>query len=91
MGNQIIARTGMGLSGVSHAILDRLALVGSNDSEMNACVATCDRWADGSRIGLEWTGRDRGTIVRTYDALRADAARCNGGRTPGTGVVCSGK
>jgi acetyl-CoA synthetase len=65
----------MGLSGVSHAVLDRLALVCSNGSEMNACVATCDRWADGSRIGLEWTGRNGGTIVRTYGALRADAAR----------------
>src|SRR5579862_6213866 len=61
--------------GVSHLALERMVLATPDGAGMNACVACCDRWADGNRIGLEWTRRDGSQTVRTYDALRDDAAR----------------
>jgi acetyl-CoA synthetase len=61
--------------GVSHTALERMVFAGLHGAGMNACVACCDRWADGSRIGLEWFRGDGSQTVRTYDALRDDAAR----------------
>ena len=65
-------------TGVSLSAFERQVLGGSNGDGMNACVACCDRWADGMRIGLEWYGRDGGRTSRTFAALQADAARFSG-------------
>src|ERR1700676_2801176 len=68
--NHEIARTV-----VSRAALARMVLTTSDDAGMNACVACCDRWADGGQVGLEWYSRDGTMSVRTFDAMRDDAAR----------------
>ena len=73
--NHEIARTV-----VSRAALARMVLKQSDDAGMNACVACCDRWADGGQVGLdqvglEWYSRDGSMSVRTFDAMRDDAAR----------------
>jgi len=67
MSHQTMARTGFSLSA-----FERQVFAGADGAGMNACVACCDRWADGERVGLEWFGRADG---RTFDALRTDAAR----------------
>lgn len=60
-------------TGVSHAALRRQIF--ANAEGMNACVACCDRWADGERVGLEWFRCDGVQTGRGFKALRGDASR----------------
>jgi acetyl-CoA synthetase len=62
-------------AGVSHRALARLTMAAGGSSGLNACVACCDRWADGNRVALTWFGNHGGQIERSYRSLQADAAR----------------
>jgi acetyl-CoA synthetase len=50
-------------------------LQGSLSTGLNACVECCDRWANSSRVSLEWLGTEGKRETVTYATLQENAAR----------------
>jgi acetyl-CoA synthetase len=62
-------------AGVSLQALEQLVMAGPGFRGMNACVACCDRWAEGDRTALSWFGTCGATTGLSYRALATNAAR----------------
>jgi acetyl-CoA synthetase len=61
--------------GISVPALARGVLSGSLDDGMNAAVECCDRWAEGSRVALNWIGRNFVEETVSFEALRDQSER----------------
>ena len=73
--------------------LAREVLSGSFNDGINAAVECCDRWAEGSRIALNWIGQNLVEETVPFEALRDQSqrfARVLHARGIGRGDVVSG-
>jgi acetyl-CoA synthetase len=62
-------------TGVSLQALEQLIMATPGSSGMNACVACCDRWAEGDRTALTWFANCGAEAALSYRALATSAAR----------------
>jgi len=62
-------------AGVSLQALEQQVMAGPGFRGMNACVACCDRWAEGNRTALTWFGNCGAETGLSYRALATNAAR----------------
>jgi acetyl-CoA synthetase len=61
--------------GFSEAALAREVLSGDLDTEFNAAIECCDRWAGSGRVAIDWIGKDFSEETVTFDALRDQSSR----------------